>query len=109
MDSSIKNIAIVLVILTFAFLGYYLFIQQDQTNLSFNNEDVNQELFVVVQKYIERRSILDKVSLKTEILNDDRLRSAVSYSTDVVEQPVGRENPFDNVLLNQVNRSNRSF
>lgn len=109
MDSTIKNVAIVLLLLTFAFVGYYLFLQKDQTQLSLDGSDVSQELFAGVQKYIARRNVLDKVRLDTSVFNDERLTSAVSYSTPVVEQAVGRENPFDNVSPNKINSNANSF
>ena len=109
MDSTVKNIAIVLLLLTFAFIGYYLFIQKDQTELSISGADVSQELFTNVQKYVERRTVLDKVKLDLGILSDNRFRGLVSYTTPIVEQPIGRENPFDKINPAQVNRSTNTF
>lgn len=108
MDSTIKNITIIMLILSFAFLGYYLYAQKDAINLS-GEAGVGQDLFAKVQKYIERRNILDQVSLDTTILKDQRFISAVSYSSEVVEQKVKRENPFDKPLKsinNEIDNSN---
>ncbi len=96
MDSnSLKNVTTILVLLTAAFLGYYLFVQKDQTDLALEGGDTVAELFAQVQKYIERNQQLQRISLNTEMLSDERFRSLVGYPTDVPQQPIGRENPFD--------------
>ncbi len=99
MEKSLKNIASVLIILTVAFLGYYLFSQRDQGTLSFDQGGtLGQEQFVeYVQKYIERRQVLSSVALDTSIFNDAYFQSLDSYATPVPPQPVGRSNPFDEV------------
>jgi hypothetical protein len=95
MDSSLKSVVSILVIATCAFLGYYIFVQKDADALALDGSAVTEQLFGDVQKYIERRAVLDGIALDTAIFGDERFRSLVGYPTDVVEQPVGRTNPFD--------------
>jgi hypothetical protein len=95
MESSLKNIVSILAIATCAFLGYYIFVQKDINTLALDGGAVTAELFVDVQKYIERRAVLDAIAMDTSIFSDERFRSLVGYPTDIVEQPVGRTNPFD--------------
>jgi hypothetical protein len=95
MDSSLKNVTTILVILTCAFLGYYVFMQKGTTELALDGSAVTKDLFVDVQKYIERRNVLDKVTMDTSVFNEERFRSLKGYPTDVPTQPKGRVNPFD--------------
>jgi hypothetical protein len=97
MDGIQKNIVTILVLATVAFLGYYLFLQKDQTTLSLEGGATSQQLFVDVQKYIERRNILNAVTMDTTIFNDERFRSLKGYPTEVEPKTKGRTNPFDEV------------
>lgn len=94
-SSSLKNITTILVILTAAFLGYYLFVQKDQADLALGDGGTVAGLFAQSQKYIERNRQLDRIKLNTELLTNERFRSLTGYPTDVPEQGVGRANPFD--------------
>jgi hypothetical protein len=96
MSPAFKKITIVLVILTLAYAGYYFFIQQDTTAPGLGG-DMSLESFAKVQKYIERREVLDRVKLDTALFNDPLFRSLVSFSEEEVTQPIGRINPFDEV------------
>ncbi len=99
MNSPLKNITAILVILTIAFLGYYLFLQKDNSDLSLAGGGVAEDLFVDVQKYAERRQLLDRVQLKFDIFADARFRSLKGYPTDIEEVPIGRQNPFDEITI----------
>jgi hypothetical protein len=99
-NSSLKNVTTLLVIFTAAVLGYYLFVQKDQSELSLEGGGVVEGLFADVQKYTERRQQLDRIRLDTSLFTDERFRSLVGYSTEVPEQPIGRENPFDEASAN---------
>lgn len=94
-SNSLKNITSILVVATVAFLGYYLFIQKDATDLALEEGGTVASLFAQVQKYIDRNRELQRIKLDTEMLNDERFRSLVGYSAEVPEQEVGRDNPFD--------------
>ncbi len=94
-SDSLKNITTILVVATVAFLGYYLFVQKNQTDLALGESGTVASLLAQVQKYIERNGQLQRIKLDTEILSDERFRSLVGYPTDIPEQNVGRDNPFD--------------
>lgn len=98
MDSTLKNIAVILVIFTLAFVGYYFFIQKDKTSLDLQADSISQDLFADVQKYIERREVLDRVKLDTTIFMDERFNNFVDYTpVEAVKPESGRDNPFDEV------------
>ncbi len=95
MDASLKNIAMVLVVLSLAFLGYYVFIQKDTSSLALEGNAVSQELFANVQKYGERRNQLDQIKLDTSIFSDELFLSLKGYPREIPDQTIGRKNPFD--------------
>jgi hypothetical protein len=98
MDSTLKNVAVILVIFTLAFVGYYFFIQKDKTALGLDSGSINQDLFADVQRYIGRREVLDKVKLDTAIFKDERYNTLIDYTPEEAVMPEpGRDNPFDEV------------
>lgn len=98
MDSTLKNIAVILIIFTLAFVAYYFFIQKDSDALSLDSGSLNQDLFADVQRYIGRREVLDRVKLDTAIFQDERFNNMVDYTpVEPVKPPQGRTNPFDEV------------
>lgn len=98
MNANLKNIATVLILFTVALGGYYLFIKKDATELDLSGS-ASADLFVDVQKYIERREVLGNVQLDTTLFNEPRFRSLVSFSSEGAPISVGRPNPFDDLYL----------
>ncbi len=96
MNSNLKNIATILILCTVALGGYYLFIKRDATELNLGGT-ASGELFVDVQKYIERKDTLSQVKLNTAIFNEPRFRSLVSQTTEANPVIVGRPNPFEDL------------
>jgi hypothetical protein len=97
MEESQKNIVAILVLATVAFLAYYFFVQRGQSDLALTAGTASEEMFVDVQRYIERRGVLDGVKMDTAIFTDERFRSLVGYPREIEERPTGRTNPFDEV------------
>ena len=97
MGKIITNLVIILGFITVAFAGYYIFIQQNDSALNFNsNEQTMQNMLNNTQVFIARRQTLDKVELANAVsfFDDARFRSLRSFSTPILERPIGRENPF---------------
>jgi len=92
-----KNITTVLVALSLAFVGYYLYNQNKNSGLSYGDGDYsNQEMLSNTQIFIERRSLLDGITLNTDILMDPVFQSYRTYRSPEASAPVGgRENPFE--------------
>ena len=68
MSPLIKNIATILVALTLAYFGYYLYNQNKQSGLSYD-EGINsaQEILTKTEVFIERRKLLEAVKFDTDI------------------------------------------
>jgi hypothetical protein len=95
MGNTIKNIATVLGIATFAFGAYYLYVQQSSDALgSETAEQSKQAMLAKTSIFISHSQELDQISLDLSILEDARFRSLESASSPLEEQPVGRPNPF---------------
>ncbi len=95
MESTIKNISIVLVIFTFAFLGYYFYVQQGASTVA--DDDSVKSMLSNTEVFIGRSQELDKIGLDLSLFEDARFRSLRSFSKAVDEKPVGRTDPFASV------------
>ncbi|HMO77920.1 MAG TPA: hypothetical protein PKD95_01850 [Candidatus Paceibacterota bacterium] len=96
MTPLIKNITAGLVVVSLAFLGYYLYSQNKSASLSQNdNTYSNEQMLTNTQIFIERRALLDKVTLNTDILLSPVFQSYRSYRSPQISTPVGRPNPFE--------------
>ncbi len=99
MSNTAKNLIIILGLITVAFAGYFMFMQQSATTLSFDtNDEVLQNMLANSQIFIERRQQLQNVTLDTGFFTDPRFTSLRSFDTPIVEQPVGRLDPFATVV-----------
>ncbi len=99
MSNTAKNLIIVLGLITVAFGGYFMFMQQSATTLSFDaNEDTLRNMQANSQLFIQRRQELSTIELELEFFTDDRFLSLQSYSTPISEVSVGRDNPFQTII-----------
>jgi hypothetical protein len=94
MSSTMKNITVSLVVITLAFGGYYVYTQKGDSELGEDQMSLTQEMLVNTQVFIERRNILDKVTIDTEIFQNPVFRSYKSFTKPILEEPIRRENPF---------------
>ena len=94
----VKNLTVILGLITVAFAGYFMFTQQSATILSFDtNDQVLQNMLANSQLFIQRRQELEQISLDLSFFNDERFQSLRSFSNPVIEQPIGRADPFATV------------
>lgn len=99
MGTTAKNLVIILGLITVAFAGYFMFMQQDATTLSFDaNDQVLQNMLTNSQVFIERRQQLERIVLDTSFFTDPRFTSFQTYDTGIVTQPIGRSDPFATVV-----------
>ncbi|MCA9358267.1 hypothetical protein KC902_03325 [Candidatus Kaiserbacteria bacterium] len=103
MGKTATNLVIVLGLITVAFAGFYLYMQQENADVSFggnNTQDV-QAMLRDAQEYISYGDTLKAIDLKVEFFDDPRLLSYKSFSTQVQDRPIGRPNPFaDTTVIN---------
>jgi hypothetical protein len=94
MSSSMKNILVVLAAFTVSFGGYYMYVQNKNSSLSTGSSEVTADILLSTQVFIERRVILDAVSLNVSLFENPVFRSYRSFAQPVSEEPYGRTNPF---------------
>ena len=99
MSNTAKNLIVILGLITVAFAGYFMFTQQSATTLRFStNDQVLQNMLSNSQLFIERRQQLEQVTLDTAFFEDERFGSLRSFDKPIVEQPIGRSDPFATVV-----------
>lgn len=91
-----KNTIVIIGVVTVAAAGIYLFTQRQATQLVLTSDSgVSAEMLANTQLFIERSTILESLEIDATVLDDPRLTSLRSYTTPVLERPVGRNNPFE--------------
>jgi hypothetical protein len=100
MSKTAKNLVIILGLITVAFGGYFMFMQQTATTLDFDAPDdaALQSMRTNSQLFIQRKRQLEQIVLDTNFFVDDRFVSLQSYDSPIIEQPNGRDNPFQTVV-----------
>ncbi len=93
MSSTMKNITIALVLITVAFVGYYMYAQNGAESGE-GDMSLTQDMLTNTQVFIERRALLDKTTIDTEIFSDPVFKSYKTFNTPILEESVGRPNPF---------------
>lgn len=95
MGKSATNISIVLGLMTIAFAGYYIYIQNNTTSLDLDSNEVTMEnMRSNTRVFIERRQVLDQIELNIGFFEDKRFRSLRSFTKPIQERPIGRPDPF---------------
>jgi len=106
MSPTIKNITAILVTLTLAFIGYYLYSQNKNASLSSDSSvSSTQDMLISTQIFIERRVLLENVKLETQVFSNPLFRSYRSFELLVNDQNVGRTNPFSDTDSQRVNNN----
>ena len=95
MNPALKNILILLVLLTLAFVGYYVFVQSDSAdNLTLNSNIVTEEIESTTKLFSERSETLNQISIDTSVFENKYFRSYKSVTLPIETQPTGNSNPF---------------
>jgi hypothetical protein len=94
MGNTAKNIITLLGVVVIGVGGYWVYTQEATTNFA-GSDTTMQNMLNRTQVFIERRQLLDAAQLDVSLFEDQRFRSLQSYTTPIVEQPVGRANPFE--------------
>ena len=96
MSDILKNLLVGIVAILMCALGYYLYTQSGANTLSLDGTSVNSDdLLSRTEIFIERRAVLEAITIKIDLFSDPRFTSLRSYTTSVPEQSVGRLNIFD--------------
>lgn len=94
MSSLLKNILLALGLALILWLGYRIFFATDDAALTENNSLIASEAARDTQEFLTRLQQLRNIKLDATIFADDRFRSFVDHRQEIVDEPVGRTNPF---------------
>lgn len=94
MSSLVQNLFIFLGLVVVLALGYYLYTQNEMSSLSLNNDAISTQVAAESAMFLSRLNELKKIDLDDSLFSDPRFRSLIDNSAPVIEDPVGRPNPF---------------
>ncbi len=94
MSSLLKNTLFALALALILWLGYTVFFSKDDPSLTAGNALVSSQAARDTQEFLTRLQQLRNIQLDRTIFSDDRFRSFVDHRQDIVDEPVGRANPF---------------
>ena len=95
MNNTVKNLMIVLGILTVAFVGYYFLMQQSSPLVrSDESEQQLQNMLMRTQAFVGHRQVLDSIELDSSFIQSSTFRNLRSFSPEPQEFQHGRSNPF---------------
>lgn len=100
MGKTVTNLITVLGVGIVAFAGYYVYSQKIATEAEFiaSGQDM-ENILNETNVFIERSKILSRVDLDISFFEDERLLSLQSFRTPVEDLPVGRHNPFEEIVF----------
>jgi hypothetical protein len=94
MNSTLIDIVVWLVILGFGAMGYYLFIQDNASQLGGEDSFAKENLLKKTQVFMSKTATLDTLRLDSSVLEDPLFLSYRSFYVDITSKPVGRQDPF---------------
>jgi hypothetical protein len=92
MSAKIQNLIVILGVVLIAFVGYYLYTQNAQSQLV--NGSVDNTIAMETSLFLDRLTILQGITLDGSLFADQRFKNLVDYSEPINPQPIGRDNPF---------------
>jgi hypothetical protein len=95
MNSTLKNLFIILGLLTIGYAAYYVYSARQEMTTNDTLSDAQFEAMLnSTQVFIERRQSLNEMELDVNFLNDERLRNLEANQAGRIEVTAGRNNPF---------------
>ena len=93
MASLLKNLAFALALAVLVWLGYIVFVQEDQSVLT---SEAANEAAIESAQFIAKLDDLKEIHLEDNsgVLRDPRFLSLVDNRQPILEKPYGRKNPF---------------
>lgn len=92
MSPLIRNLAFAFGLALILWLGYMLFFQESDELVT--TEGSTSAVALEGQAFLKTLSEVQAIQLNGEILDDPRFEILVDLRQDVVDEPVGRKNPF---------------
>lgn len=94
MSGFLKNATVIIGLIVIAGLGYYLFLMQQDENVTLESQNTVGEARLASARFIRELNAIQSLEISTNLFSDPRFRSLVDFSRPVLPLPVGRDNPF---------------
>jgi hypothetical protein len=94
MSNTLKNLLIVLALLTVGYGAYYLYSARTSTTGQSVTDVEFQAMLTRTQAFIDRRQELDRMQVDVSIFADERFQNLEANNEPLTEVDAGRANPF---------------
>lgn len=95
MSNTLKNLLLILGVITVGYAGYYLYTMRSATSLNLGSDDIEfQAMLTRTQAFIQRSQELEAIQVDVSVLENRTFTSLTSYTTPLAEVDSGRTNPF---------------
>jgi len=95
MSTIIQNAIVVIGLFVLAGLGYYLYVENSRADLDTSSSITANQASIESANFLRLLAELREIELNVSIFSDSRFQSLRDNTPDVVEVPVGRENPYE--------------
>lgn len=105
MTQTIKNFLALALLGGVAVLGYFMFIQKDSDSLILGDGgQISSQLLVQASAFIEKRMLIESLTIDTSILVDPRFVDLSNFTTSVPEQSIGKLSLFESAVESDVSQ-----
>ena len=94
MSSLLKNLLFALGLALIVWLGYALFIQNDEDSLTSSEDGISSQATLETQEFLIRLNELKVIEIEGAVFSDRRFSSLTDFRLPLRPEPTGRENPF---------------
>ena len=95
MSGLIKNVLLALGLAIVLWLGYTLFLKEDESApLTAQNNFVTSQAARDTQDFLLKLQQLRNIEFRQALFTDPRFQSLIDHRQDLINEPVGRDNPF---------------
>ncbi|MFN3188384.1 MAG: hypothetical protein ACK42D_02455 [Candidatus Paceibacteria bacterium] len=96
MTQALKNVLALGLLAGVGLLGYFMFVQRDSNNLILGQDNfVSDQLLVQASTFIEKRMVIEALTIDTAILMDPRFVNLDTFTSPVPDQPIGKISLFE--------------
>ncbi len=94
MSPLLKNALVILGLVAVLALGFYLYLNQSDSELVTVNEGVRNQALIESQAFLRRLQELREVKLDDSLFFDERFQSLVDFRRETETVEIGRNNPY---------------
>ncbi len=97
MSNLLKNLLFALGLAVILWLGYSLFLKEEDSLITESNDRVENKSSAEVQEFLIRLKQIKEVKIETTLFEDERFLALFNFRQDLGEIESGRQNPFASI------------